>query len=131
MARTWRLRERFAAGCRKDVQDAASDNANEVVEIGEFRIDTRTHSATLRGELLELTGEEFDVLVFLTANRQRFVTPQTILATNWAEGRPHQTEFLRVLLSLRRKLENAAAGQHYLRTQPWVIYRFDSTRSSG
>jgi DNA-binding response OmpR family regulator len=94
MARTWRLRELFVAGCKKNVQHAATDNADEVVVIGEFRIDMRTQIATLRGEPLELTGEEFDVLVFLTANPQRFVTPQTMLVTNWAEGRPHKTKFL-------------------------------------
>jgi len=131
MARTWNLRELFIARCKENVQGAATDNSDEIVEIGEFRIVTRRHTATLRGEPLGLTGEEFDVLVFLTANPQRFVTPQTMLATNWAEGRTHQTEFLRVLLSLQRKLENVAAGRHYLRTEPWVVYRFDPTRSNG
>jgi DNA-binding response OmpR family regulator len=130
MARTWKLRELFVAGRKRNVQNGATDCSDEVVEVGEFRIDTGRHRVTLRGEPLELTGEEFDVLVFLTANPQSFVTPQTMLATNWGGGRPHRTEFLRVLLSLRRKLENMAAGQHYLRAEPWVIYRFDPNRSS-
>jgi DNA-binding response OmpR family regulator len=91
----------------------------------DFRIDTRSHTATLRGESLELTGEEFDVLVFLTSNPQRVVTPQTNLATHWTGTRIQQTNFLKGLLSLRKKLEMAAAGQQYLRTEPWVIYRFD------
>jgi hypothetical protein len=28
---------------------------------------------------------------------------------------------------LRRKLEIAAAGQHHLRTEPSIVYRFDPT----
>lgn len=124
MAGTWSLRQRFAASRKESVQDAGALHAGEIIEIGDFTIDTRSRSATLRGELLGLTAEEFDVLVFLTANPQRFVTPQTMLATNRTDGRPHQTEFLRVLLSLRRKLEAAITGQQYLRTEPWVVYRF-------
>jgi hypothetical protein len=42
-----------------------------------------------------------------------------------------QTQFLRVLLSLRKKLEAAETGQQYLRTEPWVIYRFDPLPSSA
>src|SRR5215831_5842466 len=125
MAATWSLRQLFAAGAKENARSEENRAVGEVVEIGDFRIVTRKHSATLRGQELGLSSEEFDVLLFLTSNPQRFVTPQTMLATNWTNGRPHQTEFLRVLLSLRRKLETAAAGQQYLKTEPWVIYRFD------
>jgi two-component system KDP operon response regulator KdpE len=131
MAGTWSLRQLFATGIKRNTETVETQSAAEVVEIGDFRIDTRRHAATLQGEPLDLTGEEFDVLVFLTTNPQSFVTPQTVLATNWTGGRLHQTQFLRVLLSLRRKLESAAAGQQYLKTEPWVIYRFDPTPSTG
>jgi DNA-binding response OmpR family regulator len=100
-----------------------------MLEVGDFKIDTRRQRATLRGEPLELTSEEFDVLVFLTNNPQRVVTPQTTLATHWTAARTHQTQFLRVLLSLRKKLETIAAGHQYLRTEPWVIYRFEPVSS--
>jgi DNA-binding response OmpR family regulator len=131
MAGTWTLRGLFATREKENAQNAETRIANEVVEVGDFSIDTCGHTASLRGERLELTDEEFDVLVFLTNNRQRFVTPQTMLATSWTKGRPHQTEFLRVLLSLRSKLETVAAGQQYLKTEPWVIYRFDAAPSTG
>jgi len=108
---------------------AATWSMRQVLEVGDFRIDTRRHTATLRGEPLELTGEEFDVLVFLTTNPQRVVTPQTTLATHWTGARTHQTQFLRVLLSLRKKRETAATQLQYLRTEPWVIYRFEPVSS--
>lgn len=116
---------------KEDIETAETQSTAEVVEVGDFKIDTRRHAGTLQGEPLDLTGEEFDVLVFLTTNPQSFVTPQTVLATKWTGGRPHQTQFLQVLFSLRRKLESAAAGQRYLKTEPWVIYRFDPTPSTG
>jgi DNA-binding response OmpR family regulator len=131
MAGTWTLRRLFVAREKENAETAETRMASEAVEVGDFTINTRAHSASLRGEPLELTDEEFDVLVFLTNNRQRFVTPQTRLGTNWTKGKPHQTEFLRVLLSLRRKLETVAEGQQYLKTEPWVVYRFDAAPSTG
>jgi DNA-binding response OmpR family regulator len=99
----------------------------DVIESGDFRIDIGSRTVTLRGEKLELTSEEFDVLVFLINHPQRLVTPHTMLATSWATNQPRQTEFLRVLLSLRKKLDAVGAGKHYLRAEPWVTYRFDPT----
>jgi len=132
MAATWNLWHLLAKSSKENMQESDTEGTgSEVLRIGDFRIDTRRHTATLRGEPLELTGEEFDVLVFLTTNPQRVVTPQTTLATHWSGTRTHQTQFLQALLSLRRKLENAGTGQQYLRTEPWVIYRFDPASSTA
>ena len=108
MAASWSLRQLFTTSSKEQVQESDTINAGELLAIGDFRIDIRGHRATLRGEPLELTGEEFDVLVFLTTNPQRAVTPQTTLATHWTGARTHQTQFLRLLLSLRKKLEAVA-----------------------
>lgn len=128
MAGAWSLRQLFATATKENVQESETESVAEVLEVGDFRIDSRRHRAMLRGEPLELTGEEFDVLVFLTTNPQRVVTPQTTLAAHWTGAGTHQTQFLRVLLSLRKKLDTAATGQH-LRTEPWIIYRFDPVSS--
>ena len=125
MAATLSLRHLSRTAGKEKLRDSDTGSAGELLEICDFRIDTRRHRATLRGVPLELTGEEFDVLVFLTTNPQRVVTPQTTLATRWSEARTEQTQFLRALLSLRKKLENAASGQQYLRTEPCLVYRFD------
>jgi DNA-binding response OmpR family regulator len=130
MAGIWSLRQLFARD-REEVQGCETGSTGEMLEVGDFRIDTRRHTAMLRGVQLELTGEEFNVLVFLTTNPQHVVTPQTTLATHWSGARTQQTKLLKVLLSLRKKLDAAEAGQQYLRTEPWVIYRFDPLPSSA
>ena len=131
MAATWSLRQLFATASKQNVQQSEIDSAGETLEVGDFQIDTRRQRATLSGEPLELTSEEFDVLVFLTTNPQRVVTPQTTLATHWTGARIHQAQFLRVLLLLRKKLETSAAGHQYLRTEPWVSYRFEPVSSTA
>ena len=125
MAATLSLRHLSRTASKENARASDTGSAREMLEIGDFRIDTRGHRATLRGEPLELSGEEFDVLVFLTSNPQRMVTPQTTLATHWPAARTQQIQFLRGLLSLRKKLENVRTGQQYLRTESFFVYRFD------
>ena len=106
-------------------QDEIS-TAAEVIEAGDFMIDVPARRATLRGRELDLTSAEFEVLVFLAGHPKSFVTPHTMLATSWAGGQIRQAEFLRALMSLTKKLDSAAGGsQHYIRTEPWIFYRFD------
>jgi two-component system, OmpR family, KDP operon response regulator KdpE len=102
-----------------------------MIESGDFKIDLAARTVTLRSENLLLTAEEFDVLLFLAGHPQRMVTPHTMLATNWTANGPRQTEFLKVLMSLRKKLDAAGQGKHYLKTEPWIIYRFDPTSSAA
>jgi two-component system, OmpR family, KDP operon response regulator KdpE len=75
LARVRAALRRASVPLEPNAEGSDSESAGEVLEDGDFRIDTRRHAATLRGEPLELTGEEFDVLVFLTTNPQRVVTP--------------------------------------------------------
>jgi len=109
-------------------QEAPQDG---VIEVGDFRINVVDRTATLREQKLLLTSNEFDVLVFLAGHPQRLVTRQTILATSSSEGCPNRTDFLPTLLSLRAKLDAAGAGNHYLRTEPWIVYRFEPNPSLG
>jgi DNA-binding response OmpR family regulator len=99
-----------------------------VLEAGDFRLDTAEKRAALRGLRLQLTPAEFDAVVFLASHPQ-LVNSRTVLATNWSAGQVHQTEFLKSLFSLRKKIEAAAHGQQYLRAEPLVIYRFDPNSS--
>ncbi len=93
------------------------------IQAGDFCIDCSSHTVTLRGHEVLLSAEEFELLVYLVSHPKKLVTPSTVLATNWPGQRVRQTEFLRVLLSLRKKLEQH--GSHYIRTEPWVLYSFD------
>jgi len=125
VAGRWGLRQLFGRSATEAMEGADTEVSTETLVVGEFAINTVKRTATMRGEDLRLTSEEFDVLVFLTAHPQRCVTPRTMLSSSWTGDGRHQTEFLKALLSLRRKLETVAAGQQYLRTEPWLFYRFD------
>jgi len=129
MGGTWSLRKLFTRHVTEQELSFQSLCSEQVMEAGDFRIDTVRRKATLRGQELRLTPEEFNVLIFLVGHPQRLITPHTVLATNWTSEGVHQTDFLRTLLSLNKKLKELAADQEYLRTEPWVIYRFNAGSS--
>jgi DNA-binding response OmpR family regulator len=128
------LRQPFAKIVdRTPEPDPAEDSIplNRMIESGDFKMDLVERTVTLRGRELRLTSQEFDVLVFLAGHPKNVVTPRTVLATSWPTSQLRQTAFLRALISLRNKLHAAGPDQSYLRTEPFVIYRFDSTSSSA
>ena len=134
MTRSWSLRQRITKTWdRVPERDTAEESAFPIgrIEIGDFKIDLDDRTVTVHDQDLRLTPEEFDVLVFLSSHHQSMVTPRTTLATRWTANQLRATEFLTTLISLRKKLDAAGPGKHYLRTEPWIIYRFDPTSSSA
>lgn len=96
------------------------------IEVGDFRIDLDNRSVRMRDSKLSLSPEEFDLLVFMAEHPKRIITPHTMLSTRCGNGRERQVEMLPTLLSLRKKLQTVAGGLRYIRTEPWVCYRFES-----
>jgi two-component system KDP operon response regulator KdpE len=104
---------------------ASRRERHELITVGDFSIDLETRTATLHGRDLGLNGAEFDLLVFLADHPKQLVTPQTMLATRWAGQGARQRQFVRVLMSLRGKLEADGSAKRYIQTEPWVFYRFN------
>jgi len=126
MATMWNLQQECEPNAANAIHAESSEAGPELMQFGHFKIDVVARTASLNGHDLHLSVEEFDVLMFLTEHRQRLVTSHTVLKSCTPKGL-RETEFLKNLLSLRSKLEAAGSGKHYLRAEPWVIYRFDPT----
>jgi DNA-binding response OmpR family regulator len=103
---------------------------NDVIEVGDFRIRVCSRSATVRGRSLYLNGAEFDVLIFLTSHKRRLVTSHTKLSTRTEGATARQADFLPALMSLRRKLEEAVPGIHYIDTEAWLLFDFHPSSES-
>jgi two-component system, OmpR family, response regulator len=88
------------------LSESKPDNSLEIIDSGDFHIDLGTRQASVRGQELRLSDEEFDLLVFLIGHPTRIITPQTRLSTRWGRNPIHQTEVFRVLTQLRKKLES-------------------------
>jgi two-component system response regulator VicR len=105
--------------------ESRDETHRDIIANGDFRIDNQSRTVTVRGRELILTSEEFDLLVFLVGHPRRVVTSRTLLSTRCGAHEVRKTQFMRVLATLRQKLDVVAGREAYIRTEPWIVYRFD------
>jgi len=92
---------------------------------GDLSIDVDRRRVTRGGDELRLTPKELELLLFLAQHPGRVLTHRAILKTIWGPNAVDQPEHLRVLVNaLRRKLERDPSKPSYIKTEPWVGYRF-------
>ncbi|MEQ1644032.1 MAG: response regulator transcription factor [Pyrinomonadaceae bacterium] len=104
----------------------AQDETQTSMSDGDFRIDLSTREIEVTGTSVHMTPKEFDLLVFLFRNRGKVITHRAILTAIWGGNSTEQTEYLRVFVGqLRKKIEKDPSQPKYIRTEPWVGYRFD------
>jgi two-component system KDP operon response regulator KdpE len=96
----------------------------------ELTLNFESRQLTVRGEEVHLTPKEFDVLRHLIANQGKPLTHRRILQSVWGPDYGEETENLRVVINqLRKKIETDPAHPKYIRTEPWVGYRFQPLRA--
>lgn len=116
---------RVRAALRRSVA-SPSDKAAKALEMGVFRVDLESRAVTVEGREVHLTPKEFDLLVYFMNNAGKVLTHRKLLAAVWGGNYLDQNEYLRVFVGqLRKKLEPDSTKPHYIRTEPWVGYRFD------
>ena len=92
-----------------------------------LRIDVSAREVWVRGQLIETTAKEFDLLAFLAANPGRVYTRHQLLREVWKSSSEWQqegtvTEHIR---RLRVKVEEDAERPRWLQTVRGVGYRFE------
>ena len=98
----------------------------------ELKMDFESRMLTVRGEEIHLTPKEFEVLKYLIVNQGKPLTHRRILQSVWGPDYGEETENLRVVINqLRKKIESDPAHPKYIRTEPWVGYRFQATRTTS
>jgi len=98
----------------------------ETPVIGDVRIDVGSRRAWVRGEELQLTTKEFDLLRVLMRDVGNVVTRETIMREVWDAGWWGSTKTLDMHISwLRRKLGDDATNPRYITTVRGVGFRFE------
>lgn len=97
------------------------------LSFGELEIDTLSREVHLRGELVETTAKEFDLLAFLAASPRQVFSREQLLAQVWDSSSQWQdagtvTEHIR---RVRRKIESNPDNPRWVRTVRGVGYRFE------
>lgn len=93
-------------------------------EFADGTIDREAHAVSLRGEKVELTPREFNLLWALADHPGRVVTHESLLETVWGPAHRQDLDYLRVAIrSLRRKMEQDPSNPRLIVNEPGVGYR--------
>jgi len=107
---------------------AATSEAS-ILEEGDFRMNLSAHRVEIKDQEVYLTPKEFQLLEFLLRNEGKLLTHKTLLLAIWGEVYVDQLDTIRVLVrQLRRKIETNPAVPQYLKTEPWIGYRFEPSK---
>ncbi len=99
-------------------------SSEPVVEVGDLRIDLETRAVSVRGEPVQLTPHEFELLRVLARDAGKLLTHSALLREVWGRAYGDESHYLHVYVSqLRRKLEPDPARPRYILTEPGAGYR--------
>jgi DNA-binding response OmpR family regulator len=120
------------ARIRAVLRRAAADDPDAPLQVGDLVVDAASRAATLRGQDLELTRREFDLLLLLVQRSGEVVTKRDILAEVWNQPYGGGERTVDVHLSwLRRKLGETAAHPAYIHSVRGVGVRLSAPPDAG
>ena len=98
---------------------------DEPLEVGELRIDFNKRAVRVRGEDVQATYVEFEILRALACNPGRVFTREMLLTRIWGDSAFRDPRTIDVhIRHLREKIEQDAKDPEYLFTVRGVGYRF-------
>jgi two-component system, OmpR family, response regulator RegX3 len=107
--------------------EAGEYRAEGVSEVGEVRVDPARRTASFRGDELELSRKEFDLLRLLIENAGSVMTRERLIDEVWDTNWFGSTKTLDVHVSgLRKKLDDDPGKPRYIHTVRGVGFRFAS-----
>jgi two-component system response regulator MtrA len=101
-----------------------TDQLAEPLEFGDIVLDPTGHTVTRKGEALDLTPLEFDLLACLLGSPEQVFTRETLLQKVWGYHHPGDTKLVNVHMTrLRSKIEDDADDPQVIRTVRGVGYQ--------
>ncbi|EFQ82674.1 DNA-binding response regulator MtrA [Aeromicrobium marinum DSM 15272] len=101
-----------------------TDQLGEPLVFGDIVLDPVGHTVTRKGEPLELTPLEFDLLACLLATPEQVFTREVLLQKVWGYHHPGDTKLVNVHMTrLRSKIEDDADNPSVIRTVRGVGYQ--------
>tara|TARA_R100001143_G_scaffold63450_1_gene70557 strand:- start:23207 stop:23935 length:729 start_codon:yes stop_codon:yes gene_type:complete len=116
---------------RVDVIQLESETNQKILEFDDLILDSAKRKVTLRGELIDLTSKEYDLLLLFFNNPGVAYSREELLNTVWGysyEGYSHTVNSH--INRLRNKIEADPSEPHYIRTVWGVGYRFADKEES-
>jgi two-component system, OmpR family, KDP operon response regulator KdpE len=98
-------------------------------QFGDLVIDFAGRTVTRGSTSSHLTPKELDLLRYLTQHPNEALSHRALLQAIWGPDYGDQVDYLRVVVkNLRKKIEVTPDRPQYIKTEPWIGYRFDTTQ---
>ncbi len=136
VSKPFRLREliaRVRAALRRSSEEEAVDTVTqEVLEVGDVRLDAGRHEVFVRGDPVALPLKEFELLELLLANAGRVLTRDVLIDRIWGPNYFGDTKTLDVHVKrLRAKVEEDPSNPTRVVTIRGVGYRYEKPRQAA
>jgi two-component system response regulator RegX3 len=136
VSKPFRLREliaRVRAALRRSSEEEAVDTVSqEVLEVGDVRLDAGRHEVFVRGDPVALPLKEFELLELLLANAGRVLTRDVLIDRIWGPNYFGDTKTLDVHVKrLRAKVEEDPSTPTRVVTIRGVGYRYEKPRQAA
>lgn len=110
---------------RRNSDSQAADKAGRTIEVADITLDEAAHSATHKGDPIELTPREFELLACLMKNAGHVLSREQLLRDAWGWEYLVETKTVDTHVKrLRDKLESASVDPALLETVRGYGYRF-------
>ena len=117
----------LAARVRSVLRRSGPAAASTPVQFGDLTIDGRTREVTVRGDVIELTPREFDLLAFLAGSPRQVFSRGQVLEQVWdssADCQDPSTVTVHVR-RIRQKIEVDPENPQWIKTVWGVGYKFE------
>lgn len=132
VTKPFRLREliaRLRAVLRRT--SAETGETSRILQAGDLKMDLDRNLLWKADREIHLSPKEFELLSVLMKNPGVPLTHVKLLRGVWGPEYGGQLEYLRTYVrALRKKIEDDPATPQYIRTEPWVGYRFRNPSDS-
>ncbi len=122
------LKARIKAILRR-VQISDQSPASNLINLGDFNINTLGRKVTIHGQQVNLTAKEFDLLLLLIMNEEKVYSREDLLETIWGYEYFGDVRTVDVhIRRLREKIESNSSQPEYILTKWGVGYYFKNKK---
>jgi two-component system KDP operon response regulator KdpE len=98
------------------------------LDIGDLVVDLKARVVTKAGNHIHLTPTEWDLLRAFVTHADQTLTHRDLFAAVWGSASGDAQQYLRVYVGqLRRKIEQDPVRPRFIKTEPGVGYRFQTS----
>ncbi|PLS36886.1 DNA-binding response regulator [Carnobacterium maltaromaticum] len=129
LARMKAIMRRIKPESKEKMAESHETSPEEEVVIGELQIFPELYEVKVRGELIEVTPKEFELLLYMMKRVNRILSREQLLNAIWNFDYAGETRIVDVHIShLREKIELDTKNPAYIRTFRGFGYKFEAPK---